>query len=104
MVKLPENYRKAKGIAIEKILESTQKPWFMLTGTEYNRPSPFTLGEKNKEDDASPQEETKAAPNVSGQQAANERLATERSVSNPTSNPYADHESKFKGTSDEQSK
>lgn len=39
------NNRKAKGIAIEKILESTQKPWFMLNGLEYNRPSPFTAAQ-----------------------------------------------------------
>ena len=39
--KLPRASRTAKGIAIQKILESTQKPWFMLNGMEYNRPSPF---------------------------------------------------------------
>ena len=40
-MKLPKTSRKAKGIAIQKILESTQKPWFMINGMEYNRPSPY---------------------------------------------------------------
>ena len=43
--KLPQASRKVKGIAIQKILESTQKPWFMLNGLEYSRPSPFAAPE-----------------------------------------------------------
>ena len=41
--------RKAKGLALQKILENTQKPWFMLNGgQEHPRPHPEKANQDNE--------------------------------------------------------
>ena len=82
MAKLPHKTRKAKGIAIQKILESTQKPWFMLTGHEYHRPSPFGQKDQDAESDLAARISICHTKN-------NSRALTEQH--NSSSEPMADH-------------
>ena len=55
--KLPEQNRVAKGQAIQKVLENTQKPWYMLTGREYHRPKLATSKKAPDESEKEDQEE-----------------------------------------------